>query len=208
MTTFMLKLLVQTEPLLFIDGKEKFAAGINGENRIIVKNAIKSINDKCENLGIRALLSEAKLTQGQIDEDSIGFAIVPRINSAGRIDSALLAVRLYMSKNEIEAKTYASKLNQLNYQRQEMVKSIYESSLKQSESQIDDNVIVTYDEGWDVGVIGIVASRLVDDFSKPAIVIAALLANHDAAAACFINGIPRICPVPAQCASCCVCIIT
>lgn len=145
---------------------------INGENRIIVKNAIQSIKDRCENLGVRALLSESKLNQQQVDEDSIGFAIAPRINSAGRIDSALLAVRLYMSKNEIEAKTYAAKLNQLNYQRQEMVKSIYESSLKQSESQMDDNVIVSYDEGWDVGVIGIVASRLVDDFSKPAIVIA------------------------------------
>ncbi len=145
---------------------------INGENRIIVKNAIQSIKDRCENLGIRALLSESRLNQKQVDEDSIGFAIAPRINSAGRIDSAYLAVRLYMAKNEIEAKTYASKLNQLNYQRQEMVKSIYESSLKQSESQKDDNVIVSYNEDWDVGVIGIVASRLVDDFSKPAIVIA------------------------------------
>ena len=144
---------------------------INGENRIIVKNAIKSIQNKCQNLGLKALINESKVSQNKIDEETIGFAIAPRINSAGRIDSATLAVRLYMAKNEIEAKTYATKLNQLNYQRQEMVKSIYESSLKQSENQIDDNVIVSYDENWDVGVIGIVASRLVDDFSKPAIVI-------------------------------------
>ncbi len=144
---------------------------INGENRVIVKNALKSIQQNCYNLGIKALIEEAGIDKQNITTYTIGFGIAPRINSAGRIDDASLSVRLFMSKNPIEAKTYASKLNYLNYQRQEMVKDIYEMSLVQAENQKDNNVIVTYSNGWDVGVIGIVSSRLVDVFSKPSIVI-------------------------------------
>ena len=144
---------------------------INGENRIIVKNAINEIR-KGSNLGIDALISEAGLKKEEIISYSIGFGIAPRINSAGRIDDASLAVRLYMSKNEIEAKCYAKELNILNYKRQEMVKDIYEKSYEQAIEQEDSYVIITYSKGWDTGVIGIVASRLVEEFGKPAFVIA------------------------------------
>ncbi|MGP1412029.1 MAG: single-stranded-DNA-specific exonuclease RecJ [Peptoanaerobacter stomatis] len=146
---------------------------LNGENRVIVKNALREIK-KSSNFGIDALITEAGLNKSAIFSYEIGFGIAPRINSAGRLDDASLAVRLYMAKNEIEAKCYAKELNILNYKRQEMVKDIYEKSLVQveEESEKQPYVTVSYGENWNKGVIGIVASKLVDKFGKPSVVIA------------------------------------
>lgn len=167
------KLIYDTDEILELAGIATVAdiMELNGENRLIVKNAINQIK-KGKNLGIDMLISEAGLKREDINSYSIGFAIAPRINSAGRIDDASLAVKLYMSKNESQAKCYAQKLNKLNYKRQEMVKDIYEQSLLCVQNQEDSNVIVSFGQGWEAGVIGIVASKLVEKFDKPSIVIA------------------------------------
>ena len=145
-----------------------------GENRVIVHKGIKSI-EKSDNYGIKSLLKISGAYGKEINSTTIAFMISPRLNAAGRMGSAELAVNLLLSKSEEEAYELAVKLDMINKQRQKTELEIFNEAVEMIENDPDmDNkkVIVLAKEGWHHGVIGIVASRIVEMYYKPCILIA------------------------------------
>lgn len=138
------------------------------ENRIIAKYGLKEMAST-KNVGVKALL---KLVNAkEIDSMMISFGIAPRINACGRMGNASVAVKLLLEEDEFEAAKIASQLEEQNVQRQNVEKDIYEKAIAMIEKDRLDkkNSIVLWDKGWHSGVIGIVASRLVNMYSKPVV---------------------------------------
>lgn len=143
-----------------------------GENRVIVEAGLRKMNE-APNLGIAALIDVAGLNEKKITAGHIGFTLAPRLNAAGRVTHATRAVELLTTTNPITAQAVAEELQATNLERQNIERAIHEEArldvINQSEGA--DKVIVVAGEGWHPGVIGIVASRLVDEFYKPTMVI-------------------------------------
>jgi single-stranded-DNA-specific exonuclease len=148
-----------------------------GENRVIAKLGLERLSNGAHNVGLRALLESAGLLGKALDGFHIGFVLGPRINAAGRMSSPDIAARLLLASDEgmaDEARQLASQLNDENVRRQEEEAGILAEARKLVEHDPDiggHNVLVVGGEGWHRGVIGIVASKLVDLFHKPAIVL-------------------------------------
>lgn len=143
---------------------------LTGENRVLVSHGIKEL-EKTKRPGLAALKEVAGLRPGRLDADSIAFQIAPRINAAGRVGQAMSAFKLLVSQDPSEAAHLAALLNRENASRQKLEGEIFIEALDMI-GQSADRGIVLCSEGWHPGVIGIVASRLVDRFSKPAVMIA------------------------------------
>lgn len=144
-----------------------------GENRTIAKKGIEYLQ-RTENHGLRALLKLAGTETSNITEETIGFLLGPRINAAGRLESADIAVDLLLTTDPIEAETISEEIEALNKQRQAIVTNIAEEAIKEVEENFpihENSVIVVGKPGWNAGVIGIVASKLVDRFYRPTIVL-------------------------------------
>lgn len=144
---------------------------LTGENRTIVKSGLETINSD-PNFGLEALmLSSAK--SNKVTSENIAFIIAPRINSAGRMDTPELAYELLTSRDKSEAYEKAQMLCKLNVKRQNTEKRIYSEAIEYIKEQglLDDEVIVVGGQGWDSGVIGIVAARITEAAYKPSIVI-------------------------------------
>lgn len=143
------------------------------ENRVIVKLGLEQMKHTT-NLGLRALLDVAGVEPGAVNEGHIGFSLAPRINASGRLQHANLAVRLLTTENEQEAELLALDLDALNRDRQKIVEDMMKEALALLEGRDMDGqrVIVVAREGWNVGVAGIVASKLLERFYRPAIVFA------------------------------------
>lgn len=146
---------------------------LKGENRIITKYGIEKIlKNPCT--GVKALLKAAGAQQGPMDSYRVAFTIAPRINAAGRMGDAKCAVNLFTCDNETEADKIALLLNQSNAKRQEVQEEIFKSAVQIIEADAKyqkDKILVVYGRNWHHGVIGIVASKLVDHYHKPAFVI-------------------------------------
>lgn len=147
---------------------------LKGENRTLVVHGIRSVNDS-PRMGISAIRSVAGYQDKEFTSTSIAFAVAPRINAAGRVESATSALRLLLAEDELDAEILAKQLDGYNVMRQDTEAGIVEEAVNRIES--DDSlkyskVIVVDGENWHSGVIGIVASKLVDRYGKPAIVIA------------------------------------
>ncbi|MBP9988811.1 MAG: single-stranded-DNA-specific exonuclease RecJ [Ruminococcus sp.] len=143
------------------------------ENREIVRRGLKVINS-IDRLGIQALIDISGLNGESINSGNVAFGLVPRINAAGRMGSAERAVRLLLSEDYDDAVSYAEEINDANVSRHQIETEIFEQSVKQIEKNPkwkNDNVIVVDGQNWHEGVIGIVASRLVEKYGKPSIVI-------------------------------------
>lgn len=143
------------------------------ENRYLVKRGLKKIRSSSR-AGIKALCKQAGIEQQTIDEETIGFTIGPRINAVGRLDSADPALHLLLSEDLDEAQMLAEEIDSYNKERQRIVSSIAEEAIQQVNDlyPIEENsVIVVGQEGWNAGVVGIVASRLVEAFYRPTIVL-------------------------------------
>lgn len=144
-----------------------------GENRIIVKEGLKKLNET-QNLGLKALIKASGLQNVRIDEYHVGFILAPRLNVAGRLKSAEAAVRLLISEDEKEVEEIARYLNEENSRRQNIENNILEEAVKKVEESVDlkkDKVIVLWDEKWHPGVIGIVSSRITEKYARPSILI-------------------------------------
>ncbi|WP_409301889.1 single-stranded-DNA-specific exonuclease RecJ [Peribacillus sp. SCS-155] len=144
-----------------------------GENRLIAAKGISMLR-KTSRPGILALIKKAGLQQQALDEESVGFSMAPRINAAGRLDTADPAVELLMAQDMHTAEMLAAEIDALNKERQEIVAEISEAAIKEVEANFplsENSVIVVGKEGWNAGVIGIVASRLVERFYRPTIVL-------------------------------------
>jgi len=145
---------------------------LTGENRVLVKLGLKQLQTT-DNLGIKALLEVCGLRGKVIDSGSIGFVIAPRLNAVGRISQATAGVELLITNDANYAHELANLLDGENLVRQNIEKSI----LAKAEEQLETvdvgaaKVLVLAGEEWHSGVIGIVASRLVDKYYKPVIMI-------------------------------------
>lgn len=143
-----------------------------GENRIIVQAGLKKMNDS-PNLGIQKLVEVSGLKGKQITAGHIGFTLAPRLNAAGRVTHATRAVELLITNRSDEAEIIAMELQETNMERQEIERSIHEEARDNVMVQggLANYVTVVAGEHWHPGVIGIVASRLVEEFYKPTLVI-------------------------------------
>ncbi|OEH84572.1 single-stranded-DNA-specific exonuclease RecJ [Desulfuribacillus stibiiarsenatis] len=145
-----------------------------GENRIIVSKGLEKINsDPC--IGISALIEIAGLKDKPISTGHLGFQLGPRINAGGRLDTAEIAVKLLTTTDPLEAQTLAKTLDEINVRRQELVEQTYQQAeevLLQGDYLNNNQVIVLADERWNHGVIGIVASRLLERYYRPVLLIA------------------------------------
>ncbi|MGG2095308.1 single-stranded-DNA-specific exonuclease RecJ [Bacillus sp. S13(2024)] len=144
-----------------------------GENRLLVQRGLKKLRTT-QRVGLQALFKVANISQGDITEESVGFAIGPRINAVGRLEDATPAVHLLLSEDVEEAKELAQEIDELNKLRKDIVKQITEEAIVEVEAHYppeENKVLVLAKEGWNPGVIGIVASKLIDRFYRPTIVL-------------------------------------
>ncbi len=147
---------------------------IRGENRIIAGYGLKALA-QTKVAGLNALIETAGLTGKDIDSTHIGFRLAPMLNAAGRMGHSRLAVELLTSQNQLRCFKIAQYLKQQNEQRRQVERKIF----KQADEMIkaacldhpDRRTIVLSDEQWHTGVIGIVASRIIDKYYKPTILI-------------------------------------
>ena len=148
-----------------------------GENRIIAKVGLALLSKGPHKVGLRALLDSAGLTGKPIDGYHVGFVIAPRINAAGRMSTPDIAARLLLASDEAlepEARQLAEQLNTENLRRREEEAAIVQQAraLVERDPAIGARtVLVVAGDHWHRGVIGIVASKLVDAFHRPAIVL-------------------------------------
>jgi single-stranded-DNA-specific exonuclease len=144
------------------------------ENRVLVRHGMVSLAQK-PTLGMAALMNLAKLdSKKQLASDDIAFTIGPRLNAAGRLGQAQLAVELLITDKPDRAAELAQYINQLNESRQTLERSMQLAASKQAKEQFDLNTepaLVLADRGWHPGVIGIVAGRLADKFHRPVVMI-------------------------------------
>lgn len=146
---------------------------LTGENRVIVKHGLSGLGD-VRNPGLRALLDAAGFADRVPDAGEVGFRIAPAINASGRMDSAGQAVRMFLTGDREEANRIARELFALNVERQtaerSIVKEIFERCVATPVTD-SDAALVLWGEGWHRGVVGIVASRIVERFHRPAIIL-------------------------------------
>ncbi|PIP68228.1 MAG: single-stranded-DNA-specific exonuclease RecJ [Candidatus Omnitrophica bacterium CG22_combo_CG10-13_8_21_14_all_43_16] len=149
-------------------------APILGENRILVKEGLKLLKNGGSNKGVKALIEVSGIKKDKIGAFEIGFILGPRINAAGRLGYAGIAVELLLTEDDTRARELAKKLNEANQERQKIEKNTLKEALSKMEKDInfkDHRVIVLHNEDWHAGVMGIVASRISDRFNRPAILI-------------------------------------
>ncbi len=146
---------------------------LHGENRIIVKSGLARIANT-RNKGLMALLETAKIKGKKVTPFHVGFILGPRINAAGRMDTAHKSLDLFLSEDPQKAFDLAKTLERHNSERQKMQGDIVEEAMTIVEQDVnfkDQKVIVLSKEGWHKGVLGIVASKITDKYYRPAIVI-------------------------------------
>ncbi len=146
-------------------------AELRGENRIFVKQGLKGLGN-VSNTGLRSLIEACGLTGRRISESDLGFRIGPRINAAGRMGKAELAVRLFFADTVEEALDLVRELEDLNSRRQRTEERIFEAAKERVEARDLDRryrCLILGSEDWHRGVIGIVASKLKDYFHRPVV---------------------------------------
>ncbi|MGP4080524.1 single-stranded-DNA-specific exonuclease RecJ [Pseudalkalibacillus sp. R45] len=143
------------------------------ENRLLVKIGIKKL-ETSPKPGLQALLKVCGLEGKQLTSEHIGFGVGPRVNAAGRLDSADPAVDLFTTSDIEQAEMIAKEIDAMNKERQSLVNGITKEAVEIVETQYppeDNSVLVIAKEGWNPGVIGIVASRIVEKFYRPTIIL-------------------------------------
>ncbi|MFL5527230.1 MAG: single-stranded-DNA-specific exonuclease RecJ [Gemmatimonadaceae bacterium] len=148
-------------------------APLRGENRVFVRYGLKMLAET-RNVGMRALLRASGLDGKQLTAGRIGFILAPRLNAAGRLGHALRGVELLLTEDEHQANVIARELEELNRRRQEIDHATLEQARERVLAMDLDEMfsIVLADDSWHPGVVGIVASRLVEEFGRPTVLIA------------------------------------
>jgi single-stranded-DNA-specific exonuclease len=149
-------------------------APLSGENRALVRWGLRVLQDT-PNPGLRALLAATGLAGRELSASQVGFVLAPRLNAVGRMGEALRGVRLLLTDDEAEAEQIATELEAENRARQSVEGETLRAALGGLETGYDperDRGVVLAAEGWHPGVIGIVASRLVERLHRPVVVIA------------------------------------
>jgi single-stranded-DNA-specific exonuclease len=150
-------------------------APLRGENRVFVRYGLKLLNDAgSQRPGVRAMIRAAGLEGKALTAGRVGFILAPRLNAAGRLGSALRGVELMLAASDAEANPIARELEELNARRQELDRGTLDRA-RAMVQQLDLSStygIVLAEQGWHPGVIGIVASRLVEEFGRPTVLVA------------------------------------
>ena len=146
---------------------------LEGENRILVRFGLRRLG-QTRLPGLRALLEVSRL-QGEPTAGQVGFVVAPRINAAGRVGESADALRLLMTEDPDEARRLAEQLDEINRVRREEDRRIFGEAIERLEGRYDPDAdfgLVLAAEGWHPGVIGIVASRVVEQVHRPVVLIA------------------------------------
>lgn len=145
------------------------------DTRYLLQRGLERLREN-QRLGLRAILERAEISAADLNEGHIGFAIAPRLNALGRLDDAGPAVELLTTGDWARAQILAHRLESFNARRKYLSNQVYESAIAQIESEpwlLDYAALVLSHADWQSGVIGLVASRLVEEFGRPAVLIAA-----------------------------------
>lgn len=144
---------------------------LTDENRSIVQHGLKVMNDSCP-VAVKALLKQAGYND-DITEETIGFIIGPRLNAVGRLEDASLAAELLMSDSEDEAEFLAEQVEHFNQERKDIVAHITEEALAIAKDYVSQGhqFLLLAKEDWHEGVLGIVASKIVETFSLPTLIL-------------------------------------
>lgn len=145
---------------------------VNGENRILAFHGLKKANEN-PNKGIKALTKLSGLVK-ELHIANLVFMIAPRVNAAGRMDDASKAVRMFIAKTDEEAVSYAEMLHSDNTDRKEADSNITEDALaliRENKDWVNRKSTVVFKPNWHKGVVGIVASRLIEHYYRPTIVL-------------------------------------
>ncbi|MDO8509529.1 MAG: single-stranded-DNA-specific exonuclease RecJ [bacterium] len=152
---------------------------LTGESRTITKYGLTVLN-KTKNIGLQKLFQVAKIwdetnapKHGEIDSETVAFKLVPRINAAGRMAHANVALELLLADNGFDAINLADRLNQNNLERQKLTEQLLDEAHKQikNEKQENNSIIFILGEGWATGILGLIAGRLKDEYARPVIVM-------------------------------------
>jgi single-stranded-DNA-specific exonuclease len=141
-----------------------------GENRTLVRRGLKALA-ATRKPGLRALMAVAGVSPGAISERSLGFALAPRLNAAGRLHRADAGLELILTENPARAGEVAEELDRANHERRQLERRILFQAQAQLEEQGERMAYVLAAEGWHAGVIGIVASRLSERHHRPVVLI-------------------------------------
>lgn len=143
-----------------------------GENRTIVKHGLEAI-PRSKKLGFKAMLDRVNFAGKALTSFDLAFILAPRINAVGRMDDALTGLRLFLTRNQEEASKLASVIEQHNSDRKVVQEGILEEATEQALEKVSrgHRVLVLSSEGWNAGVVGIVAGRLCEQFNRPTVMI-------------------------------------
>ncbi|MBI5639083.1 MAG: single-stranded-DNA-specific exonuclease RecJ [Nitrospirae bacterium] len=159
-----------TDPLLDLAALGTLAdvVPLTGENRIILKEGLRYIHSSSRP-AMRALREVSGLNSREVRAGLLSFTIVPRINAAGRIADATDIIRLFLAGSEEEAMDLSLWLDRLNTERQKIEEAVYQEALSRADAAAAGPIVLS-GEGWHQGVLGIVASRLAEEFRRPAFI--------------------------------------
>jgi single-stranded-DNA-specific exonuclease len=148
---------------------------LQGENRILVKHGLDALNST-KRYGLTSLMEAAGLDAQakKLSTHSISFVLAPRLNASGRMDSAHASLDLLLTQDSLEAQRLADTLNDHNRMRQKTEEKVFQQAMDLIERDVDfdkDFIIVLCHEDWHPGVLGIVASKIVDRYYRPAVII-------------------------------------
>lgn len=141
---------------------------LTDENRILVKYGL-SVLKNTQRIGLQELFKIAGIQENEVDEETVGFQIAPRLNALGRLDDPNPAIELLTGFDEEEARDIALMINQKNEERKEIVQKIYDEA--KTIVNLNKPVQVLAGKGWNPGVLGIVAGRLLEELHQPVIVL-------------------------------------
>ncbi len=145
-------------------------APLSGENRYLVKQGLKMMNTT-PRLGLGEIISQAGLTPGSLSAESISWTIAPRLNAAGRLAHAMTSYKLLMTDSPQEARDLAIWLEEKNTERQKLTTKVLAIAREQIIAQGISPMLVAADKDYPIGIAGLIAGRLAEEFYRPAIVI-------------------------------------
>ncbi|MGA8848383.1 MAG: single-stranded-DNA-specific exonuclease RecJ [Dehalococcoidia bacterium] len=141
-----------------------------GENRYLVKEGLRELNNSSR-VGIQEMVKLARLKPGELDAEDISWVLGPRLNAAGRINNASTSYQLLTTQSPEEARLLALELEEKNAERQKLTTEVLSRAREKLAAKLHLPVLIDGDESYSIGVIGLVAGKLVDEFYKPAIII-------------------------------------
>lgn len=147
---------------------------LSTQNWALARSGLRRLND-APRAGLRALLDQARLTPADVTERDISFVLAPRLNAAARLGEPMVALELLVTEDAAAAKTLAGTLDGLNQRRQQLLEALMQAARAQAQEQMEGlpaaSPLIVAGAGWQLGIIGLVASRLADEFYRPVVAI-------------------------------------